>query len=170
MSLKISQSSQENICVKVSFLDNVADLRPATLLKQRLQHRCFAMNFAKILRAPFLQNISGQLFLTIHLCRDGTCKCNPSHRLFKDFYESKFFRSSYQMCSVKKGSQKFRKIYSKSTAPEVQPTTLFKMRLAQKFSCEFCGIFIFTEHLQATASGSLSFVPLSITNLSSKLK
>ena len=109
MSLKISQSSQENICVKVSFLDNVADLRPATLLKQRLQHRCFAMNFAKILRARFLQNISGQLFLTIHLCRDGTCKCNPSHRLFKDFYESKFFRSSYQMCSVKKVLKNFAK-------------------------------------------------------------
>ena len=28
--------------------------RPATLLKQRLWHRCFPVNFAKFLRTPFL--------------------------------------------------------------------------------------------------------------------
>ena len=33
--------------------------RPATLLKKRLQHSCFPVKFAKFLRAPFLQNISG---------------------------------------------------------------------------------------------------------------
>ena len=39
------------------------DLRPAVLLKKRLWHRCFPVNFAKFLRRPFLQNTSGQLFL-----------------------------------------------------------------------------------------------------------
>ena len=38
-------------------------LRPATLLKKRLWHRCFPMNFAKFLRTIFLQNTSGQLLL-----------------------------------------------------------------------------------------------------------
>ena len=30
-------------------------LRPATLLKKRLLHRCFPVNFAKFLRTPFLK-------------------------------------------------------------------------------------------------------------------
>ena len=36
-------------------------LRPATLLKKRLCHRCFPVNFAKFLRTPFLQNTSGRV-------------------------------------------------------------------------------------------------------------
>ena len=47
MLLKILQNSQENTLVRVSFF-----LRPATLLKRRLWHRCFPRNFAKFLRAP----------------------------------------------------------------------------------------------------------------------
>ena len=31
--------------------------RPATLLKKRLQHRCFPEKFAKLLRTPVLKNI-----------------------------------------------------------------------------------------------------------------
>ena len=42
-------------------------LRPATVLKKGLWHRCFPVNFAKFLRAPFIQNISGRLHLiTFH--------------------------------------------------------------------------------------------------------
>ena len=40
-------------------------LRPSILLKKRLWHRCFHVNFAKLSRTPFLQNTSGQLFLII---------------------------------------------------------------------------------------------------------
>ena len=36
---------------------------PAALLKKRLWHRCFLVNFAKILRTPFLQNTSARLLL-----------------------------------------------------------------------------------------------------------
>ena len=36
-------------------------LRLATLLKKRLWHKCFPMSFAKFLRAPFLQNTSGEV-------------------------------------------------------------------------------------------------------------
>ena len=38
------------------FFKKIAGLTPATLLKKRLWHRCFLVNFAKILRAPFSQN------------------------------------------------------------------------------------------------------------------
>ena len=43
------------------FFNKVADLRVATLLKKRLWHRYFPVNFAKFLRTPFSQNTSGQL-------------------------------------------------------------------------------------------------------------
>ena len=45
------------------FFNKVAGFRLATLLKKRLLHRCFPVNFGKFLRAPFLQNISGRLLL-----------------------------------------------------------------------------------------------------------
>ena len=44
-----------------SFLNKVGGLRPATLFKKRLGHRCFPQSFAKFLRTPFLQNTSGRL-------------------------------------------------------------------------------------------------------------
>ena len=47
------------------FFNKVAKLRPATLLKKRLWHRRFLVNFAKFLRTPSLQNIFGRLLLKI---------------------------------------------------------------------------------------------------------
>ena len=35
------------------FFNKVAGLRPAALLKKRLWHRCFPLNFVKFLRTPF---------------------------------------------------------------------------------------------------------------------
>ena len=45
------------------FFNKVTHLRPATLLKKRLWHRCFPVNFAKFLRTSFLQNTSGRMLL-----------------------------------------------------------------------------------------------------------
>ena len=45
------------------FFDKVAGLRPTTLSKKKLWHRCFPVNFAKFLRTTFLQNISERLLL-----------------------------------------------------------------------------------------------------------
>ena len=45
------------------FFNKVAGLRPVTLAKKRLWHRCFSANFATFLRTPFLQNTSGRLLL-----------------------------------------------------------------------------------------------------------
>ena len=40
------------------FFNKVAELKPATLLKKnRLWHRCFPVNIAKFLRAPFLEHL-----------------------------------------------------------------------------------------------------------------
>ena len=54
-----SQNSPENTCATVSFLIKL----PTTLLKKRLRHRCFPVNFEKFLRTPFSQNNSGRLLL-----------------------------------------------------------------------------------------------------------
>ena len=59
--LEISQNSQESPCVKVSFLIKLL-ARSATLLKRRLWHRCFSVNFGKFLVTTFLQNTSDGCF------------------------------------------------------------------------------------------------------------
>ena len=62
--LKILQNSQENPCVRVSFLIKLqAPL--ATLLKKRLWHRCFPVNFAKFLRTLFFAEHLRWLFLSL---------------------------------------------------------------------------------------------------------
>ena len=53
----------EKYIVPESFFNKVAALRPATLLKRRLWHRYFSVNFPKFLRTPFLQKTSGRLLL-----------------------------------------------------------------------------------------------------------
>ena len=45
--------------MKLSFID-----QPPTLFKTTLENRCFPGDVAKFLRTTFLQNTSGQLFLT----------------------------------------------------------------------------------------------------------
>ena len=49
------------------FFNKVAGLRPASLLKKRLQHRCFPVKFAKFLKTPFLQSIPGGCFCIVKL-------------------------------------------------------------------------------------------------------
>ena len=44
-----------------SLFNKVADLKACNLIKIRLQHSCFPMNFAKFSRAPYLQNTYGQV-------------------------------------------------------------------------------------------------------------
>ena len=54
--LVASQNLQEKHLCQRLFFNKVVDLRPATLLKKRLWHRCFPENFAKYLRTPSLFN------------------------------------------------------------------------------------------------------------------
>ena len=48
------------------FFNNVAGLRPATLLKRRLWYRCSPVNFVKFQRAPFFIEHPRWLFLSHH--------------------------------------------------------------------------------------------------------
>ena len=47
-----SKFTGKHLCQSLYF-NKVASRRPATLLKKRLWHRCFPVNFAKFLRTPF---------------------------------------------------------------------------------------------------------------------
>ena len=49
------------------FFNKVAGLRPAALLKKRLRHRWFPVNFAEFLITTFLQNTSGRLLLSFRI-------------------------------------------------------------------------------------------------------
>ena len=58
----LTKFTGKHLCQSLLF-NKVAGLKPATLLKKRLCHRCFPVNFMKFLRTPFLQNTSGLLLL-----------------------------------------------------------------------------------------------------------
>ena len=59
----LTRFTGKQMCCSLLF-NKVSGLRLKTLLKKRLQHRCFLANFAKFLRTHFLRNTSGQLLLT----------------------------------------------------------------------------------------------------------
>ena len=63
--LKILQNIQENTSAGSSYLIKLLKI-PATLLKKRVRHRCFPINFAKFLRTAFLQSTSEQLLLEFY--------------------------------------------------------------------------------------------------------
>ena len=52
------------------FFNKVADLMPTSLLKRRLWHRCFPVNFAKFLRTPFLTEHFCWLLLIYYSTRE----------------------------------------------------------------------------------------------------
>ena len=59
-----SKSTGKHRCQSL-FFSKVAGFSPATLLKNRLWHRYFPVNFAKFLRTTFFQNTSGRLLLKV---------------------------------------------------------------------------------------------------------
>ena len=63
-SRNFSKFTGKHLRQSLSF-NKVAGLKAATLLKQRLWHRCFPMNFVKFLRTPFLQSTSERLLLKV---------------------------------------------------------------------------------------------------------
>ena len=61
--LEISQNSQENACARVSFL--------ISLLKRRLWHLCFPVNFSRFLRTTFFTEHLRWLLLGVEIHRDN---------------------------------------------------------------------------------------------------
>ena len=64
--LKNSQNSQGNTCARL-FFNKVAGLKACNFIKKRLQHGCFLVKFAKLLRAPILKNMCQRLVLLSEL-------------------------------------------------------------------------------------------------------
>ena len=71
------------------FLNKVAGLRPATrpatLLKKRLWHRCFPVNFTKFLRTSFLTEHLQWLLLYSAILKLHKCKTNVLVKKHKNF-------------------------------------------------------------------------------------
>ena len=77
--------TEKHLCQSL-FFNKVAGLRPATLLKKRLWHRCFPVDFMKFLRIYFLQNTSGRLLLSVWIFCSHKFR---SHVVFLKFTQSK---------------------------------------------------------------------------------
>ena len=60
--LEISQNSQENTCVRASFLIKL-QAQACNFIKKETLTQVLPYEFCEILRAPFLQNTSGRLLL-----------------------------------------------------------------------------------------------------------
>ena len=65
--------TRKHLC-QCLFFNKVSGLRPVTLLKKRLWHRCFPVNFAKFLRTPFRTRLG-----------DCFCHYQLGLRLFIDY-------------------------------------------------------------------------------------
>ena len=50
-----------------SLFNKAAGLKACSLIKKRLQHKCFPLKFAKFLKTPILKNICDNCFCTVHL-------------------------------------------------------------------------------------------------------
>ena len=62
------------------FSNKVADLRPATLVKKKLWHTCFSVNFVKFLRTPFTEHLRWLLFThTLHTVQLQFVKNHLTH-------------------------------------------------------------------------------------------
>ena len=69
-----SKFTRKHLC-QVFFYKKDAGPEPATLLKMRLWHRCFPINFAKFLRTPFHRTPLNDCFSTIqHFLAEDTSK------------------------------------------------------------------------------------------------
>ena len=64
--INMPRNSHQRCSRKKGVLKNFAKFIFATLLKKRLWHRCFPVNFAKILKTPFLTE---HLWTTVSVCQ-----------------------------------------------------------------------------------------------------
>ena len=76
----------KHLCQSLSF-NKVEGLRPETLLKKRLWHRCFPVNFVKFLRTPFLTEHVWWLLVALSLKkREGKpYQYQPLQRFFSEY-------------------------------------------------------------------------------------
>ena len=113
--LKISQVSQENVCVRVSFYQ-VTGLELAPLLKE-FPAQVFPCEFSKFFKTIILQNTSGRLLLdeiTCHAVIDQQVKSKTFYIFFSNI---KFnFKPFLKICSEIAIKMKKRRQWHLSTA------------------------------------------------------
>ena len=80
-----AKATWEHLCQSL-FVNKVAGLRPVTLFKKRLCHRCFLVNFKKILRLPFF--IEHLLWLVLSMIY----RSSPLHCQIRSVFCSIFSR------------------------------------------------------------------------------
>ena len=117
----------KHLCQRFVF-NKVAGLKPATLLKKRLWHSCFLVNFMKILRTLFLQGISGGCFF-----------------LLQTLHETEISMSAYyyDMCKI----YKFRNI----TLATVKGLIRIKFLTSDKLNSTYFLIFVLNVFTQSIA-------------------
>ena len=86
------------------FFNKDAGLRPATLLKKRLWHRSFPVNFVKFLRTPFLRNTSGRLLLDMVTGKSGNQLTSHKKEIRKWNQFSQFTWTSAKVIPTEKTS------------------------------------------------------------------
>ena len=72
----------KQLCLSL-FFNKVAGLRPASLFKKRLRHRCFPVNFAKFLRAPFYRTMFEESWI-----KENPDKCHQPLQGKVDFIDN----------------------------------------------------------------------------------
>ena len=87
------------------FFNKVADLKPVTVLKKRLQHMCFSVNNWKILKTPILKNICELLLKISNISFihrfDSAKECpKPFHKIHSNVDVSflKLISSNLKLC------------------------------------------------------------------------
>ena len=113
---KLAKFTGIHLCQSLCF-NKVAGLSPATLLKKRLVHRCFPVNFAKFLRTLFEEAATRDvlknfvlftvkylyyrvyLFIKVEVC-NFIKKETMAQVFFMQFLRTLFYRTSTGDCSV----------------------------------------------------------------------
>ena len=130
------------------FFNKVAGLIPATLLKKRLWHRCFPVNFAKFLRTPFIMEHLWWLLLNIY---KQTGLYSAHFQFFRIWCRTNFngYISNYSSIRKDTWQAETQPIYFFIFLTEAD--TKVRATLAEMFSCESCKISkntFFTEHFR----------------------
>ena len=106
-------------------------MRPTTLLKKRLWHRCFPINFVKFLRTPFLQNTSGRLLLHV-LKKYLLCTLSRSSLVQTSHYYLLYYFEVKQIEAVFCKWNFYLQRYQKET-----PTQVFSWEICEIFKNTF---------------------------------
>ena len=150
-----SRNSQENTCAGVSiFIKSQAwGLRPATLLKKKLWHRHFPVDFAIFLRTAYLQNTSGRLLLILFV---ACFLCFPLSEIFVskkvDYWKAGYILNILVACSD--GLSIASKIMSRTFRSITQSNKY--IAIFQICCCLSCNI---SRRLSRKTLGSFSWVP-----------